>query len=197
MMDEAFMKIWGLRHYKMAQMWNFLYLAYISKFPIFFDVLFAFLLRLNKDSQERISFYVGSYSKPTQNRQKKFNTYSIPLIRSYSVSKNLLTQTRHIPLQINVFSFCSNGNVCVNSGLLESLQQSKNFYFTVVYPTDGFPFGPLTSGNVGFQKDDTHEYSNLYCHQGVLFSLSLLHNHICCAGLKFQQYIICHLILPQ
>lgn len=64
-MDKAFMKAWGLRHYKMTQMWNFLYLPHISKFPIFFHVLFAFLLRLNNDSQERISLHVGSYSKPT------------------------------------------------------------------------------------------------------------------------------------
>lgn len=42
-----------------------LYLAYISKFPISFHVLFAFLLRLNNNSQEKISLHVGSYSKPT------------------------------------------------------------------------------------------------------------------------------------
>lgn len=50
---------------KMTPMWNFLYLSYISKLPISFYVLFAFLLKLNNDSQERISLHVGSYSKPT------------------------------------------------------------------------------------------------------------------------------------
>jgi hypothetical protein len=54
MLDPEFMEVGGLKHHKLAQIQYILHQSFISTFSFFVYALFAFLLRLNDDSQERI-----------------------------------------------------------------------------------------------------------------------------------------------